>query len=340
MPVIRYLLLCFASLWLLPAQAQPVEGLYRVHEPLASQQPEAREEGLKRAFDTLVLRLTGKSDLTAKSPALANVRANPQQWVTRYGYENGGLLVDFDPATVQAALRQAGVGIWGADRPALLFWWLSESAQGSQLLGDGQENAPALRSAAQYRGLPMRLPLGDLGEQLAITPAVLQSAEAVAALRTASSRYDAEGILAVYVRDNNGSLQADWQLWLGERQTKGQLTGNNLPALADAVMLAAHGFMAPLFIGKQAAAPVVVNETFLLEVQGVTLSRFAELDRQLSPMGRLALVEGDRLLYRLETTREQLKAQLAQLRLQELSAAESSTAPLVTGNTPSLRYRW
>jgi hypothetical protein len=43
---------------------------------------------------------------------------------------------------------------------------LNDSVEGSNLVGDGQAAAEPLRRAAQHRGLPLRLPLADLQEQL------------------------------------------------------------------------------------------------------------------------------------------------------------------------------
>lgn len=336
--IVRCLFLCVASLVWTSVQAKPVEDFYRVREPIASQQPAVRDEALKRAVDVLIVRLTGKPD-AVNTAALASVRANPQQWITRYGYEGNHLAVDFDPATVQAALRQAGLSQWGADRPTLLTWWLTNATEGSQLVADGQETANVLKTAAQYRGLPILMPLGDLGEQLAITPEVLQSGS-VEPLRAAASRYAADGLLSVYARPVGDSWQADWQLWVGERQGRGQVSANSLPHLADAVMLATQGFMAPFFAGKASSSPPpAATEQIFLELQGATLARFAELDPLLTS-GRLVFVEGDRLLYRFDAiARDQLKAQLAKAHLQELASTETDPAPLVT-TTPALRYRW
>lgn len=329
--VVRCALGCVLWLVALCTQAQPFEGLYRVHEPVSSQQPAERDKGLVRAFDALVVRLTAKID-APNAPALASARANPQQWITRYGYENAGLLVDFDPATVQAALRQAGLTLWGAERPSILIWWLNDSDQGSQLVGDGQEGAGLLRQAAQYRGMPLLLPLADLGEQLAVTAEALKQ-ETPDALQGVSGRYSAEGLLGVYVSNHpEGGLQADWRLWIEGRKIAGKAQAANKQALADAVVLAAQGALAPLFAGK---APVIPTESIVLEIQGNTLERFSALDRLLSGMGRLVAVEDTRLVYRVEAVRDSLKAQLARAQLQELPADPSAPA----GNA-TLRYRW
>lgn len=334
MPVIlRYVTACFLSLVVLYAQAKPLEGLYRVEEPLLNQQPTERDEALRRAFDTLILRLTGNAE-AAQNPVLATVRANPQQWVTRFGYEQSRLVVDFDPTSVQRGLRQAGLNQWGAERPSLLVWWLNDAPEASQLVGDGQPTATLLRSAAQYRGLPLLLPLGDLSEQLAVNASVLQTGDQQA-LQPVSSRYAADGLLSVYAQNANGSWQASWKLGLGTTQTQGQVAANSLPDLADAVMRAVQVFLAPSFLTKP-----TVTEPVLVEVQGANLARFAELDRLLAANGRLVLVEGDRLLYRLEASVEQLQARLQQAQLQAISNNEQAPAPLATGRTPLLRYRW
>ncbi|MBB3102264.1 DUF2066 domain-containing protein [Azomonas macrocytogenes] len=313
--IVPYLVLCSALMPLVPAVAKPMEGLYRVREPFSAQEPNAHDEGLRRAFDTLVLRLTGNPD-AATSPALASLRSNPQQLITQYGVENDILMVEFDPATVQRSLRQAGMGTWGAERPSLLTWWLSESSQGTQLAGDDQESGNLLRTAAQYRGLPLLLPLADLDEQLAVTPEVVQTGN-VGVLREASSRYDANALLAVAAREaETGGWQATWQLWLANKEGKGEVSAANPQALADAVMVAVNGYLAPQFVARPEA-----TQALRLEVRGANISRFAELDRLLEPMnGELIVVEGDRLVYRLQANPEQLRTQLAMARLQEVPA--------------------
>jgi hypothetical protein len=164
----RLLLVCL-SLFGLSALAAPVSDLYQVREAVSSQQPEERAAALSRALDTLVLRLTGKAD-AAQSPALKALRKDPQQIVSQYGYEGDTLLVDFDPLSTDRQLRQAGLALWGANRPSILLWWLSDASEGSHLIGDGQAAAASLNQAAQHRGLPLRLPLADLSEQLLAVP--------------------------------------------------------------------------------------------------------------------------------------------------------------------------
>jgi hypothetical protein len=295
--------------------AAPVSDLYKVREPVASQQPAEREEALRNAFDTLVLRLTG--DTSSDQDSVAQLRNDPQQLVSRYAYEGDAVIVNFDPVTTERALRSAGLSLWGAERPSILTWWLGESANGSQLVGDAQEGSSDLRAAAQHRGLPLRLPLADLSEQLVATPETV-TAKDPQALRDVSERYDADGLLTVMAKQSGETWQANWRLWVGDKQTQGKASGDTRSALADEVMLAVSTFLAPQYRVKPGDRTEIT-----LEVLGADVERFAELDRLLEPFGaRLQRVESDRLVYRLSASPEQLRAQLALARLQEVAPDE------------------
>lgn len=316
----RLLILCLSLLGL-PSFAATLGNLYQVHEPVASQQPDERSAGLTRALQTLVLRLTGDTRAT-QSGALAGYFKDPQQLISQYGYENGpplALVVDFDPVSVDNALRQAGLPVWGANRPSLVAWWLNESAAGSNLVGDNQDSAAPLNRAAQRRGLPLRLPLADLNEQGVGTAQNITAAQPDA-LRSASERYAADGLLAVDAKEDGGKWQAQWRLWLGDSHEQGQAQGDSPDALADAVMLAVSQRLAPRFVATAGAASALT-----LQLQGATLERYAELQRLLDPMGaRLVVAQGDTLVYRLNASPDQLRAQLALAHLQEVPAADSA----------------
>lgn len=316
----RLLTLCCALLATSSAMAAPLADLYKVREAVATQRSDEREHALRQAFDTLLLRLTGDAD--TPSEAVAQLRQDPQQLVSRYAYDEGALVVDFDPLTTERALRSAGLSLWGAERPGILAWWLIESIEGSRLVGDAQEGTADLQAAAQHRGLPLRLPLADLSEQLAITAETL-AAKDPQALRELSERYDADGLLAVRARQSSERWEADWIFWLADKQTQGKASGDDRAELADAVMRAVSAFLAPHY----RVAPGATAE-ITLEVLGADVERFAELDRLLEPFGaRLLRVESDRLVYQLNASPEQLRAQLALARLREVPADEVA-APL------------
>ncbi|MCO6057187.1 DUF2066 domain-containing protein [Pseudomonas sp. MOB-449] len=343
MRLIAHAFLLCSMLLGLSAQAETVNNLYQVRETVVSQQPEERNQALMRALDTLVLRLSGDPK-AAQSPALDAVRKDPQQLISQYGYEGQELVVDFDPVTTERTLRQAGIALWSANRPAILAWWLNRSGEGSNsLVGDGQESAAPLRRAAENRGLPLRLPLADLDEQLLATPEQLTSAQP-GALTQASERYDADALLAVDASEADGKWQAQWRLWLGDSREQGSAEGADSAALADAVMAAVSQRLAPRFVVAPGA-----GQSLQLEVQGADLARYAELSRLLEPFGaRLIKVDGDRLEYQVNASPEQLRAQLALAGLQESAVAapaasgdpQAAPAPQVVPRNNLLRFHW
>jgi hypothetical protein len=348
----KFLFVGCLSLFSLASHAETVKGLYQVREPVSSQSAEERDQATQRALDTLVLRLTGDPK-AAQNPGLAAIRKDPQQIISQYGFDAGPpevLKVDFDPATTEQALRRAGLAMWGANRPSILGWWLNDSTEGSSLVGDGQASAAPLRRAAQHRGLPLRLPLADLNEQIVATAPNLENTDP-APLRGASERYNADALLAVHAREEGGQWQAKWNLWLGNQKEAGSAQGADQAALADAVMLAVSERLAPRFVAKPGS-----SSQQLLEVQGMNLDRYAALGRLLEPFGgRPQSVDGDRILYRVNGSTDQLRAQLSLAKLQEVTTAPTPASaapvqPVADGSTPAvaptpaptpqLRFRW
>jgi uncharacterized protein len=352
MRFVKLLLVGCLSLLSLASHAENLKGLYQVRQPVTGQAPEERDRATQAALDTLVLRLTGDPK-APQNPGLAAIRKDPQQIISQFGFDAGPpevLKVDFDPATSEQALRRAGLSLWGANRPSILGWWLNDSTEGSSLVGDGQAAATPLRAAAQHRGLPLRLPLADLSEQLVATAPTLEGADA-APLRNASERYNADALLAVHAREEGGQWQAKWRLWLGDQKEAGSVQGADQAAVADAVMLAVAERLAPRFVVKPGASGQQI-----LEVQGMNLEHYAALLRLLEPFGvRLQTVDGDRIVYRVNGSAEQLRAQLSLAKLQELppeapapvaapqpveAGAAPVAAPAPVAAAPSLRFRW
>lgn len=343
-----YLLGCCVALFAMTAQAETVSGLYQVREPVTGQDAEAKAQATQAALDTLVLRLTGDPK-APQNPGLAELRKDPQQIISQFGFEAGPpetLLVEFDPGSTERALRKAGLALWGSNRPAILGWWLNDSTEGSSLVGDGQASADVLRRAAQHRGLPLRLPLGDLEEQLVATAKNLEGTDP-APLQAASGRYAADALLAVHASEADGKWSGIWRLWLGDQREQGKVEGADQAALADAVMLAVSQRLAPRFVVKPGA-----SGEQLFQVQGMNLERYAELGRVLEPFaGRVTEVQGDMMTWKASGSAEQLRAQLGLAKLQELPAETAPPAPVAPpaeGVAPApaaapfngLRFRW
>ncbi len=309
--------------------AEPVVGLYQVREDLASQESEVRDAGLQQAFATLVQRLTGQEN-AAQSAALATYQADPQSLISRYGYDGNTLIVNFDPQSVQSALRAAQLPLWGSNRPLVLTWWLLDDEHGIRLISDGQGLAPQVQRAAQYYGVPARLPLGDLDEQLLASADTLSQNDAQA-IRQAAQRYNADAVLSVHQQD----LQAQWQLWLGDERQQGQVRADSPAALAQQVFAQVNQRLAERFAIKPGQ-----GETFRVRVAAVDLDRFVLVERLLEPFAaQLEEVTQDYAQWQVRSTGEQLRAQLALAHLTEMPLPELSqeqpTADRVSATLPA-----
>lgn len=337
------LLAFFLSLASLAAVAEPLAHLHQVREPAV--EGEAREAMLTRALDTLIVRLTGKAD-APQTPALGALRAAPQQVISQFGFEADGsaLVVEFDPASSERALREAGLALWGNNRPLILAWWLEQDVAGSTLLGDGQSAAEPLQRAAQHRGLPLRLPLADLEEQLAATAEALASSDPED-LAQVSERYAADVILTVVSSEQEGTLHGQWRIRFLDKSAQGKVSAPDRAQLADAVMLAVLQRLAEHFVALPGAATDLE-----VWIEGANLARYAELDRLLDALGgRLVSAEGDRLVYTVRTSPDQLRAQLGLLSLREVDAVAATEQSAAEGQTPEaapqqpanrLMFRW
>ncbi|MDE1168937.1 MAG: DUF2066 domain-containing protein [Pseudomonas sp.] len=326
----QYLVASCLTLFSLAGHAETVNNLYQVREPVSGQTPDERNTATQQAFETLVLRLTGDPKASG-NPGLAAIRKDPQQIISQFGYETGTpekLRVDFDPVSTEKALRSAGLALWGSNRPAILGWWLNEGTDGANLVGDGQATAEPLRQAAKHRGLPLRLPLADLSEQLVGTAKNLEGTDPLP-LRSASERYNADALLAVHATQADGKWQAKWRLWLGDQKEAGSAEGADQAALADAVMLAVSERLAPRYVAKPGA-----STDMTLQVEGMTLDHYAELGRLLEPFGsHLKSVDGDKAVFQVTGSVDQLRAQLSLAKLQEMPA-EVAPAPIPAAAAP------
>lgn len=325
----RLVLSLFASLLVLSplARAEVVDNLYQVREPVTSQQPDERNAALKRAFQVLAARLTGNPQ-AGQNPGLASALAAPEALITQYGYDAGPpevLVVNFDPAAAERALGQAGLSVWGANRPVVMIWWLNDSDGGATLVGDGQPASASVQRGAQRAGLPIRLPIADLTEQLAGTAANIDANDPTA-LRQASERYGANALLAVHAKPQGNGWRAQWRLWNGGAAEQGSSEAADQDALAAAVLQDVGSRLSKKFVSRPGT-----TQPLTLVADNSNFERYAQLQKVLEPLSsRLVKVEGTQLTYDLTANPDQLQAQLGLAGLQPASAP-AAAAPATPG---------
>ena len=127
---------------LVPVTGYPVElkYLYDVHMPVESRDQNALKDTFKEAFVTVLVRVTGNSNIVAK-PEINDLLKNPSRFVQQYRYYEKSdelpptlnLWIHFDGESMERQLIKAGLPVWGKERPAVLIWFAVER-QGKRFL--------------------------------------------------------------------------------------------------------------------------------------------------------------------------------------------------------------
>jgi len=256
---------CFFSISLcwLPSEASQIKDLYEVRLVADNQQQTERQRLIKRAFEELLIRVTGKTEIAATPEGEALLR-QAAQYVSQFRYEKeklqplplpsslvfspdvgGGerqiqvvsqqelLVVLFDEKAIKEALWQKKLPVWGNTRPTTLVWLGFQDARGRYLL-DSAEDTEILRNLRKYaaqRGLPLIFPLLDLEDQINININDVWG-DFREPIVNASMRYQTEAILVGRVfLDSFGVWQGRWSLYQGDDATSWRARGRSSASL-------------------------------------------------------------------------------------------------------------
>ncbi len=230
----------------LPARAvTPVPWLYEVSVPVENQGGAERRRASSDALLTMLRRATGLAFVPRSEP-VREALDDPESYYNEFSFaqdEEGALMlvVQFDPSAVLALQKRADLPIWRSARERVVAWLVVDGVPGAperRLLG--ADNAgpvgEALLAAARERGVELILPLLDLEDQLAVTPAAVWG-RLSRVLEDASRRYGADVVLVGRLASADaGEWQSDWEFWLPDAVVSERQTGPDLPAQGAAVV--------------------------------------------------------------------------------------------------------
>lgn len=214
------------------ALAGEVTDLYEAQVPVRGQTETERSSALVAAFEAVLVKVTGRRD-AVRAPGVQAALRQPMTYVQQYLYlplppsqadanaEAGVppytqlMRVRFDAQAISRLLQQAGLPIWGRERPTTLVWIAVEDGGERYLLGADDERALSERLTADAgrRGLPVLLPLLDLEDRRNLLFTDVWGNFADDVLR-ASARYQVTGVaVGRLLRERNGSWSARWSLY-------------------------------------------------------------------------------------------------------------------------------
>ncbi|WP_432695612.1 DUF2066 domain-containing protein [Marinobacterium sp. YM272] len=177
------LILVLLPLLALPLKAAPVDNLF-----IASINPAADQaEKLNRALAQVMVKVSGRRDIL-KHPAYETIRDNAALLVKPTDTPER---IAFDGDALSHLMTSLEMPVQPADRPQLLVWFVRD---GMTLVEPGSQTYRELQETAQERGLPVREPLLDLTDQLALEAGQLAALDQAAILQ-ASARYEPDAVL-------------------------------------------------------------------------------------------------------------------------------------------------
>jgi hypothetical protein len=197
-----------------------VPWLYEVSVPVASQSSDERSRAAGEALLNLLTRLTGLANVPRTERVTEAVNAT-QPYYNEFRYASGPedtleLVVQFDPSSVQALIRESELPIWRSNRERVLAWVVVQEGAERFLLGATSQSAlvAGLERRALDGGLPLTIPLLDLEDQLAVDPAAVWG-RLSQVVDPASVRYGADVLLLGRLMSTpEGGWESDWEFWV------------------------------------------------------------------------------------------------------------------------------
>ncbi|WP_412486753.1 DUF2066 domain-containing protein [Shewanella chilikensis] len=225
-PVVFLSLFCATTL----VQAVEVKQLDEATVAVGSRSSAEKSKGLKKALEDVILKNSG-SRSALESPEIQAKLANANALVSQFGYldtdEGLKLKANFDHRKIVDMLRNAGLPVWGKQRPLTLFWLSTDINNERVILSDDSsaEERKAFADASMERGVPLMFPLMDLDDLMRINVNDVRGlfADTVA---TASARYQAD-FFAMGALEANGS-EFNYQLVLYPKTDISQSFGQPL----------------------------------------------------------------------------------------------------------------
>src|SRR5690606_18559417 len=247
------------------AGAVSAQTLSEVTLPVADRSTEARGATLRAGLEQILVRLTG-SRTPDTLPGAAAMLDAPESWVAQYGYVGSGdalqLQARFDVQAISDQLARNGAPVWGAARPPLLVWAVSD--RGDIHGRDSEANfVRALRSRAEARGLPLLLPAMDDTDRAQISASDIRG-RFDRQLAEASRRYDSP-LTATVVYYTGGRPSLRWRIVQeGSTLREGQLSADSEAGLAGDLADTLADYIADLYAVQGSEARLA-----RLEIEGL-----------------------------------------------------------------------
>lgn len=291
--VIQSIVLLVASTFATFTHGATVTDLYEVTMPIE----QGRDTAFVDALKSVAVKVSGRRDAGAR---LGPAASSPRQYVQRFAFTSDNQLqVAFDSGSVDRLLSDAGLPIWGRERPATLVLVSVPGPDGTPNWLD--VNFPAaeretIARSARLRGLPIVWPSLSPQDRTMLASASTGSSSELMEL---ASRSNANAVLLGQGRrDASGGVSVQWNLLSQEgaaNATGGLEEGIHLAAdTLGRVYAAAGGTVGAVALEIAGIRNLDDYASTLNYLEGMTLVRSVALEQVTGDTMRLQLaVRGD-----------------------------------------------
>lgn len=303
--MLRFALLMFALL-ALPLKAATVTNLYQAQVVLPDTDKQSEQKAREEALEQVLIKVSGQSAII-QNEVIHKAVANSSPYVSQFGYGSLAgqqtLELTFDRARIRNLLTQANATLWSEQRPSVLVWMVKDANRNRDIVWDQSGNTAEaqLKSAADMRGVPVLMPIGDFEDVTAINIPDIWGGF-VQPIANASTRYQPDAVLVVRVRQQaDESVQLGWQLFadkpedLASSQTapaEGRAAGTSADALIEMMNQVADQLAAKYAVQLGGAS----DGEFAIQVANIQSTEdFFTLERMLTNLTSVASVNASKL---------------------------------------------
>ena len=298
----------FSFLWVVlavaPAKAVMVEDIY-VAEVLVTGEGNAQlRAGARAGLLQVLTRVSGRTDVDSSSLVRSSLR-NPAAFYYQYSYESTDrqllvgdeqrsariLRLHFEPSAVARLLRDAGLPVWGSNRPGVMVWMAVSNGPDRQILAetDAHPVLEGIKDQAKQRGIPLIFPIMDIEDSARVSVAEVWG-EFFDRIKGASTRYNPDVLMTARVQQEpGGRWSGKWSYSIdGSWQSVDSLALSSDQLVRDMVDQLANELAARYALGSSRASIRLVVENVETLADYAALSAYLE---RLTPVLNSSVVQ-------------------------------------------------
>lgn len=288
------------------AFAVKVDSIYQADIPVASQSVEDRAKGAQKGLAEVLVKVSGNSQILANEKIKSHLK-DAETFVTEFSYASSAtpiiyiMTLHFDPESVNKLLQDAGVPIWGVNRPLILAWIETEVPNHpAEIVSNDAitDFATLFKTHAKQRGLPIILPMMDVTDmnQVSIKDIVTMN---FAPLQNASKRYSSDAILVVREMQEVNGFALEAKMMMGNDQWNFNIKSSSLMDAISQLMDKITNTLSPRYstvISKNVQGKLIIKVKNIK--QGSDYMQLVNYLKHLTPVAKVQTVQvtGDEVI--------------------------------------------